>query len=494
VRRAAAAALGLLPTAGLAAANGGYFPSAWGWPAVAFLLVAATAVLVRERAGIAPRALAFPLLLGSVAGWALLSASWLPGATLPVQEAQRILVYAAAALAALLLVRVEEVDDLLAGVAGGVALVAVWAVVHGRDGGQLAEPIGYWNALGALCAIGILVSAHLARRWWPSALLALPPLAALWLTYSRGSWIALAAGASVAGALLAGRRLRLALAAAVVVLVAAFLAGGGFERATAAFQAPLERQGEELSGRLVSVSGNGRAEYWRVAWHEARDHPLLGGGAGSFERRWVLERPNAFYARDAHQLYLETFAELGIVGLALLVAALALPLLGAARAPLAAGAFAAYLLHAAVDWDWEVPAVTVPAILVGAALVRLRVPEERPLTAARRVVALGLALPLLAFAFAGQVGNSLVSRARDELARSDLDGAAADADRARTWIPWSYEPWEVKGDAGGGVEAYREAVAREPERWELWQAIGLAGDARARARARELNPRLDESP
>jgi O-antigen ligase len=449
---------------------------------------------VRERAGIAALAAALPLLLAAFAGWALLSAWWSPGATLPVHEAQRGALYAAAAAAALLLVRVDDVDVLLAGIVAGVAAVSVWAIVHGRDGGQLAEPIGYWNALGAVCVLGILLAAHLALRWRWAALAALPPLVALWLTYSRGSWLALAAGAAVAAALRAGPRLRIAFAVAALAFVGVFAAGGGFEKATAAFRAPLQEQGEDLSGRLVSVSGNGRADYWRAAWHEARDHPLLGGGAGGFERRWLRERPNAFYARDAHELYLETLAELGVVGLVLLLAALAVPALGATRAPLAAGAYAAFLVHAAVDWDWELPAVTVPALLVGAALARLREPAEQPLTTRRRAIVLAAIAPLLAFAFVGQVGNSLISRARDELERSDLDGAIADADRARRWAPWSYEPWQVKAESGEGAPALREALKREPESWELWYGLGLQGDEAALARARRLNPRLSESP
>ena len=62
-------------------------------------------------------------------------------------------------------------------------------------------------------------------------------------------------------------------------------------------------------------------------------------------------------------------------GLALLLATLALPLAALPQArrlafgPAAAGAFVAYLLHAAVDWDWEVPAVTLAALFCAAALL-----------------------------------------------------------------------------------------------------------------------------
>ena len=57
--------------------------------------------------------------------------------------------------------------------------------------------------------------------------------------------------------------------------------------------------------------GNGRGDWWRVAATMVADEPLLGTGAGSFEAHWFRERPLAFHARDAHNLYLETLAELG---------------------------------------------------------------------------------------------------------------------------------------------------------------------------------------
>jgi len=61
--------------------------------------------------------------------------------------------------------------------------------------------------------------------------------------------------------------------------------------------------------------------------------PLLGEGAGGFERRWMQERGAPNNARDAHNLYLETLAELGPIGLALLLVALIAPLAALRRAP-----------------------------------------------------------------------------------------------------------------------------------------------------------------
>ena len=74
---------------------------------------------------------------------------------------------------------------------------------------------------------------------------------------------------------------------------------------------------------------------------------------------------------DAHSLYVETLAELGPLGLVLLGVTLAVPIIaavGARNDPLVAGAAAAYvafLVHAGLDWDWEMPAVTLVGLLCG---------------------------------------------------------------------------------------------------------------------------------
>lgn len=123
------------------------------------------------------------------------------------------------------------------------------------------------------------------------------------------------------------------------------------------------------SDRLVTTGSN-RDEYWAVALRAAADHPVQGLGSGGFAREWLRERPIGETVRDAHSLYLETLAELGLVGLLLLLAAFA-AIAACGRAAyradpaLAAGpiaALAAYAIHAGIDWDWELPALTLVAI------------------------------------------------------------------------------------------------------------------------------------
>jgi hypothetical protein len=67
-------------------------------------------------------------------------------------------------------------------------------------------------------------------------------------------------------------------------------------------------------------------------------HPLAGTGAGTFDRAWIefgdLVRWEV--TLDAHSLYLETLAELGVVGLLVLLAALLPPLAAGIRGDAAA--------------------------------------------------------------------------------------------------------------------------------------------------------------
>ena len=311
----------------------------------------------------------------------------------------------------------------------------------------LFRPIGYANALGLLAAIGVLLGLAFSLRAEnrplraaAAACVALLP-SALLLTESRGAALALGAGLVVfvllevdrsrllrTSALLAlpaglgvwltaradaltdpagplqvsmgeGRRLAVALlvlavCAAVLVEVlprlrrprGAALAGAAVVAVVLAGSVAVGGPDlPELPSLGEGVAGSNRGDYWRVAWRQWLDEPVLGAGAGTFAGSWLEHRPIDADARDAHNLYLESLAELGPVGLALLLAALATPLVAALRArrhpfvPGAAAAYVAYLVHAALDWDWELPAVTLTALVCGAALLVAARREPAPL-------------------------------------------------------------------------------------------------------------------
>jgi O-antigen ligase len=167
------------------------------------------------------------------------------------------------------------------------------------------------------------------------------------------------------------RRAPLYVALVVCVLAAAGLAGALHEKhgaGTPAFGANARR--------LSSVETN-RTAYWDVAFRTFFHHPLKGHGSASFQVDWARERKIPDPAKDAHSLYFETAAELGIVGVALLAALLYGVGASAVRAhrrrpELSAGwiaALSAWAVHAGLDWDWEMPAVALIALLLAGALI-----------------------------------------------------------------------------------------------------------------------------
>ena len=136
-------------------------------------------------------------------------------------------------------------------------------------------------------------------------------------------------------------------------------------------------------GQPLTLFGENRPQYWRVAWQDFEANPVLGSGAGTFGAFWLEHRTVDEFVHDAHSLYLETLAELGPLGLALLVLGLAVPLVGlrGRQDPFvaaAAGAYGAFLLHAAVDWDWEFGAVGLVGLMCAGASARGNAATGRP--------------------------------------------------------------------------------------------------------------------
>ncbi len=139
------------------------------------------------------------------------------------------------------------------------------------------------------------------------------------------------------------------------------------------------RQSATASSARLVTTDTIRGNFWRVALTAFGDHPVGGVGAGGFETIWGRHRTLLYYARDAHSLYLETLSELGIIGALALMALLAGVAASARRAyrldpGLSAGWIAAismWVVHAGLDWDWEMPAVSLLGfVLVAAILAR----------------------------------------------------------------------------------------------------------------------------
>jgi hypothetical protein len=384
---------------GLAA--GGYFPRAWRLTTFALLALAAAALLARRRVCLGRLEWAF---LGALAGltvWTALSRLWSDTPETSVLEAERALVYLAGAAAVLLTLERSSLPALLGGALAGVTAASAYGlgtyVIFGHDlnpieGNLLFEPLGYANALGIYAAIGILLAVGLAlavdRRGLQAACVAtlgvLGPT--LYLTSSRAADLGLVLGLVTLIGL--GRGIPKAATAALVAAAAAALAAvavaSGHER-----------------GLVSRLAGENRPHYWHVAWREYELNPVLGSGAGTFDRYWLHYRPVSSFARDAHSIYLETLAELGPIGLGLLLVTLGLPLTRLRHDPIvatAAGGYVAFLVHAGVDWDWELPAVTLAGLVCGTALLVAGRAHPRELSGRGRAALLAPMLALAALA------------------------------------------------------------------------------------------------
>ena len=169
-----------------------------------------------------------------------------------------------------------------------------------------------------------------------------------------------------------GRRIAALAAVAVAVAAVGLVVGGLREKPGHSDLA------QAKAGRLVSVSSN-RYAYWQVGARAFIHHPLDGLGSGGFRVVWLQQRTFDESVLEVHSLELEMAAELGLVGLlalALLVGGVGWSGAAAVRrhGALAAGPAAATLawfLHASIDWDWQLPAVSLPAIALAGVLVAL---------------------------------------------------------------------------------------------------------------------------
>jgi O-antigen ligase len=302
---------------------------------------------------------------------------------------------------------------------------------------------------------------------------------------------------------------------ALVVLVLALALGAGgfahreydkFVHGTAGLQTAQTRE------RLSDPGNDGRLPLWKAAVRIYETQPLRGTGAGTYQPYYFRYRSEPEHVADAHSLYLQSLAELGLIGLALIVIVVAGMLAGLAsriRGPdraVYAALFAltlAWAVHQAFDWDWQMPAVTLGVFLL-AGLALARASDGRAgmsgLPASRTLVALGwlvLAVaPLLvstSYARLQRSGQALKQGNCVSAKHDALSSLSLSAER-----PQAYEIVGVcdlqQGFAQAAVPAMAEAVTLERENWEasFWLAVARAAAGidphSAIRRARALDP------
>jgi len=319
-----------------------------------------------------------------------------------------------------------------------------------------------------------------------------------------------------------------ALAAAVAVLaIGAVVAIGG--RAWDEFSSTDIQFPSEPNRHFGELSGAGRHDFWRVALDSLGDQPAVGVGAGSYEFAWEQHRSIEQPVHNAHSLYLEAFAELGVVG-GLAVLGLVGLLLWTGFAAWRAAAepqrdryaallavMTAFAVGTALDWFWEIAALGAVFFVAAGVLVAARCRQlagsAALLRGERTERNVRLAVVTLAAAWISAValiGPLLVERelnaSRDAAAAGNVANAVEHADTARSIEPWAASPYvqlallaELQRDYPTASQRLTQAIEREDQNWQLYylrsrveRAAGDTAAAQADAdRARSLNPLED---
>jgi O-antigen ligase len=200
-----------------------------------------------------------------------------------------------------------------------------------RLGGAGADP----NELAFLMVASIAIAGAFAV-WQKAPLVRIAAFAVIgfctatiFLSVSRSGLVSMGV-ALLAAVVIGGRWRKPALALLVIMTVSAF---GYFT-----FYASPEVR-ERIT---LGEGGSGRTDIWSVGWRMVEDKPVAGVGAGNFQVSSIhyLLEPGAIqrdeyivdHPKVAHNIYLQVLAELGVVGLALLLAILAFSLVSAFRA------------------------------------------------------------------------------------------------------------------------------------------------------------------
>jgi O-antigen ligase len=578
---------------------GGYFP---GTPAVAALVLTQILLvrIVQARhpfEGLAPMTLVVVGALACYAALTLVSGFWSHSMSRALIEFDRVWLYL---LVLILFGTVRASTDnlrwLVRGLVLGMSIVCisglatrllpnVWHTAPGVSNERLSYPVTYWNTLGLLAALGIVLAFHLScslserrvvrvlaagvlpllaitlfftfsrgamlacgiglvvyalvarPRGLPSAVLAAVPTTAVLILFAyranlldtldptsrravaQGHHLALVAGACVlasmaARSLLASvldprlRRwthrprldtvLKRGIVPAVVAMVVLTFFAIGAPHALAhdwdrfIGGASTSVRGGDLRQRLTDPSNDGRTPLWQVALHGFSASPFHGAGAGMYQTIWDRERSQFAYVINAHSLYLQAMAELGVPGLFLLLVFVGATILGlglraSGRRRTLYGALlaaaAVWALHAGVDWDWEMPVVTVGFFAIsGLALSAGRqagggwVPSHNT----RLVLAL-LCLATVALPVSIIGSQTRLGQAEHALYASDCAAATPASLSSIGWLDVRPEPYEIVGfcDIQRGrprlaITAMREARSHDPGSWETYYALAIA--------------------
>jgi hypothetical protein len=278
------------------------------------------------------------------------------------------------------------------------------------------------------------------------------------------------------------------------------------------------------ASRFQSLSGNGRYQVWSSAVDANATAPLIGIGPGTFEYWWTQHRPIDAYARSAHSLYLNALAELGIVGLLIVVALVLVPLAvglgrwrraGPGRELLAAAlaAAVAFAVAAGIDRAWDLAVLPAAFFLLAAAIVTPTGTGEGAEETPGRSLSITARLGVAAIAIAAAIVVAIPTAGLISIRNSQADvragqlSPALDAAREAGGIePYAATPnlqealiLERERALAPAAAAAREATTKESTNWRTWLILARIEAERDRVgaalaayeKAHSLNPLSD---
>jgi O-antigen ligase len=407
--------------------------------------------------------------------------------------------------------RVSALAATVVGAAGAVAAVEVLLARDDLVNGPLSAPTVASEGESAALLLALIAAACVAVYW-------------AWSRFA--DWeprVPRAGQFAIAGAV----------ALIAVAGLAAFDPAGKFEDFKRPPGETKYAEGDFTRSHLLSSTSTGRWQLWSAAVDEWQTKPAFGRGAGSYQAWWSEHAEFPLFVRDAHSLWLEMLAELGVAGFLLIVLAFGTGLgaglarmrrAGADRPLIAALAavIAAFALAAAIDWMWELTIVGLVAVvalgmLVGHAtlpaadVVATERPAERDHRRALRGRALRTAAVAVSLAAILCVAVPMLAQKRLEQSQSAAErgdpGEAVDAaEGARALQPWAASPYlqlalveEQAGNLGRARTYVGDALERDPSDWSIWLVAariqtkaGFIGEGRrSLRRAKTLNSKSE---
>ena len=266
-------------------------------------------------------------------------------------------------------------------------------------------------------------------------------------------------------------------------------------------------------GRIAAL-GNSRPLYWSEGLKVGEHNLLDGAGAGGFDTAHTRYSSNTLAVAHAHSFVIETFADFGLIGLAIGLALFAAwaravmrtlelrsdrpaapnPYVAAERAGLFTllAVVVTFGVSSLIDWTWFIPGLAVPALVCAGWLAGRgplkqpvgRAPERRRLSTSPGAAAAGLGIVAATIVAAWFVWQPLHSEndfngAITAMASGNSTTALADAQSAAAADPVSVEPlWELseiysaRRDPTAARLELVKAANVQPANPETWEQLG----------------------